>query len=82
MIIAQKKEAKAVDNSLIMLQRQRNKDISSYGLLQVDKYAKIFEIYPSTKYEVYLNEIKAGLIKNSKNQSVTYKNSEIQTNEM
>jgi len=42
----------------------------------------VFEIYPSTKYEVYLNEIKAGLIKNSMNQSVMMKSSEIQTDEM
>ena len=56
--------------------------MSTYGLLTVDKFSKIFEIYPSTKYEVYLNEIKAGLIKNSKNQSLVMKNTDIQTEDM
>ncbi len=48
MIVEQAKPVKPVDSTVLARQNQRVQDLKRLDLLSVDKFEKVFELYPSS----------------------------------
>jgi hypothetical protein len=57
-----------LDPELLKQQKERVKVLKEYITLEYEHF-DLFELYPAMEYDVYVNKIKAGLIKNSCDQA-------------
>ncbi|EAS07104.4 hypothetical protein TTHERM_00683100 (macronuclear) [Tetrahymena thermophila SB210] len=53
----------------IEAQQERVKNLKQLIQLELDTFETLFELQPTTDYEIYINKIKAGTLKNSADQS-------------
>ncbi|KAL4434881.1 hypothetical protein ABPG74_021220 [Tetrahymena malaccensis] len=53
----------------IEAQQERVKNLRQLIQLELDTFETLFELQPTTDYEIYINKIKAGTLKNSADQS-------------